>query len=448
MSLIETEAYWNELLQQCSCHGELDEPLSSLATPSGAGGSTGGYPPPGLSDPFNKIVEEIYRTGQFPLHQYKQRLAQYAQHLWAEAERGYGSKLSLNSADTKYLAQLQRNAWQFAAAKAYNELTLITQQLLNKDGKLRSFDDFKGRAIKISNRHNQVLVTEKETLFRSAQMAKRWQSFTADRQRFPLVEFDALIDDRTTDLCRSLDRIVVPVGHPYLQIYWPPNHFFCRLNVRQLVSGTPTPAHQLPYPVIPENFKTNLAAQGKLLPDSKGYFKDLPPAMLADKQTGWIPPEPLMHEQYTGGGSIQVHERMDKDRGNDLLYLGIKLAENSNKVEMMPEIHSVNQQARNLFYPDIPAGNHSNPDMRINGILADLKTPETWGPEKLKRISKNFHDQGAGIGIIYLKNIDESAEDIIAEAKEYYTKGTHATVKELWIVDKAGRVSKLIRNDL
>ena len=271
----------------------------------------------------------------------------------------------------------------------------------------------------------------------------------ADAKRFPYIEFDAIIDDRTTELCRSLDRAIVPAGHPYLSTYWPPNHFYCRLNVRQLVQGIPTPDDKLPYPAIPANFKNNLAAAGKLLPTDGGYFNDTPSSIISDKQMRWVNPQSFIKEKYTGGGSIEAHERMDKDKSNELLYLGIHLAENYNcKIKMMPEIHNYNKQARKLFYPELPISNPSNPDMRINGVLADLATPETWNSEKLKRLANKFNAQNVEIGLISLKNVNATPETIIKEADGFFSKGAYKSLKEIWIVDRSNTLYKYRRKDI
>jgi hypothetical protein len=53
---------------------------------------------------------------------------------------------------------------------------------------------------------------------------------------------------------------------------------------------------------------------------------------------------------------------MDRDRDNNVLNIGISIAREQNKkVEMTPEIHDYNLQARQLFYPEIPETNAFQP---------------------------------------------------------------------------------------
>ncbi|MBK7097428.1 MAG: hypothetical protein IPH58_02475 [Sphingobacteriales bacterium] len=164
--------------------------------------------------------------------------------------------------------------------------------------------------------------------------------------------------------------------------------------------------------------------------------------MLTPTQMRWVNPKPAMHEAYPGGGSIQVHERMDRDKDNNVLNMGIRIARELNKkVEMTPEIHSYNQQARKLFYPEIPATVHRNPDMRIDGKLADLITPQNWSPEKAQRIGAKFNRQGVEIGIISTKNIDDPIVNIIEGFSNYLDKSSKKGIKEIWIINKTGGIS-------
>lgn len=47
----------------------------------------------------------------------------------------------------------------------------------------------------------------------------------------PYWQYDALLDNRTTDTCKSLDGTVMPADGTFWSIYYPPNHFNCRSSV-------------------------------------------------------------------------------------------------------------------------------------------------------------------------------------------------------------------------
>jgi SPP1 gp7 family putative phage head morphogenesis protein len=66
--------------------------------------------------------------------------------------------------------------------------------------------------------------------------AGRWYQLTEPsvlRLR-PFFQFDAVIDDRTTEPCRTWDTTILPAEHEFWLRAWPPIHHGCRSSVRSL----------------------------------------------------------------------------------------------------------------------------------------------------------------------------------------------------------------------
>jgi SPP1 gp7 family putative phage head morphogenesis protein len=51
------------------------------------------------------------------------------------------------------------------------------------------------------------------------------------------VEYSAILDERTTDICRALDGKVFEIGDPALDQVTPPNHFNCRSTLVPVIEG-------------------------------------------------------------------------------------------------------------------------------------------------------------------------------------------------------------------
>lgn len=82
-----------------------------------------------------------------------------------------------------------------------------------------------------------------ETIYRtnvqSAYSAGRWQQQTdpdvlAAR---PYWMYDALLDSRTSALCRGLHGTILPADHDFWKTRYPPNHHGCRSGVRSLTEA-------------------------------------------------------------------------------------------------------------------------------------------------------------------------------------------------------------------
>ncbi|MGQ0739129.1 MAG: phage minor head protein [Bacteroidota bacterium] len=198
--------------------------------------------------------------------------------LWAGVSKGFQATLDSIDWDTpdwNMLASLQRDVWHFSSAKNYTELRQLSGALIGPDGKLRTRSEWMNEAIKINNRAvTQHLSAEYELAVTSSQMAGKWVDIQADKDIFPLLSFDVVMDGRTTEICTNLNGVVVPVDHPYVKTYYPPNHFGCRTTVRKLRNGKVT--ENLPYPEIPDMFRLNLGEQGLIFPPGHAYYSDLP----------------------------------------------------------------------------------------------------------------------------------------------------------------------------
>ena len=77
-----------------------------------------------------------------------------------------------------------------------------------------------------------------ETVFRtntiSAYNAGRWEEIQKYKDDIALLEYVAIDDSRTTEICAALDGVRLPVDDPFWKNHYPPNHFNCRSQVREI----------------------------------------------------------------------------------------------------------------------------------------------------------------------------------------------------------------------
>ncbi len=224
------------------------------------------------------LAKQVYDAKALPANRINKKMVEaFATKYVAAINEGF-KVIDYNTADSQMLERLTKDVYQFSAAKNYHQLKALAQAMLNDDGKLRTFSEFKLEAFKINGEHiNQWLKTEYDTAVASAQMAGKWEQIQADKDLFPLLQFDAVQDDRTTDLCGGFADIIKPADDSFWSLYYPPNHFNCRSTVRQLTDGEITPDNKWSVPDnIPTMFKTNLAEKGLVFPPGHPYWKGLP----------------------------------------------------------------------------------------------------------------------------------------------------------------------------
>ncbi len=236
----------------------------------------------GLTD----MVQQIWKEKGLPEGTInKEVTTEFAKRFFNGVLKGYGKageqfalgKLDYNTPDYNKLASIQKNCWQFAAAKNYQQLRALGNALIGDDGKLRTFSQFKEAAQAINNQQLNWLKTEYNLAVAGGQMASKWVDIEKDEDLFPYLEFDAVMDNRTSEICRPLNGTTLPSSDPFWNMYYPPNHFGCRSTVRQRGgSYKTTPHHDIPSAEIPPMFRVNLAKEGLVFPPKHPYWEDIP----------------------------------------------------------------------------------------------------------------------------------------------------------------------------
>lgn len=234
-----------------------------------------------VTDLINQLIKEIFGDKGIPETIDKNITSYFTERLWQGIAKGYGSNIvnvDYNTPDYDMLASLQRDVVHFSAAKDYSMRRAMANELIDDDGKLRTYTEFRNAAFEIANEHTvHHLQAEYDLSVNAAQMSAKWKRILEDIDTFPLLQFDAVIDNHTTKICFSLNGVVRPVDDPFWGEYYPPNHFGCRSTVRQLDDGDITPSGDIVYPdKVPPMFKINLAKKGLAYPPDHPYYNGLP----------------------------------------------------------------------------------------------------------------------------------------------------------------------------
>lgn len=240
---------------------------------------------PGFAHDLAKMVQQVWENEGMPEGGVNKKVATaFYKELWSGITEGYGMDiggLDYDTPDFNMLNSLQKDVYHFAAAKNYTQLKSLTEALIGTDGKVRSYSEFKTAAYAINDKHvNQWLKTEYNTAIGSAQAASGWVNIEANKDTLGILEFDAVMDSRTTEICSSLNGTRKPVDDPFWKIYYIPNHFGERSIIRQRSGGSITPDSSIVYPDIPEMFKVNLAEKGLAFPPKHPYFIGTPQHVL------------------------------------------------------------------------------------------------------------------------------------------------------------------------
>lgn len=237
-----------------------------------------------------KMVKQVFGLKGMPATLDKAVTRAFYGKLWGAVTDGYGplpAEVDYDTPDGAMINNLRNSVYHFSCAKNYQQLKALTAALVDDKGKLLPWAEYKRAAALINDKFvGQWLETERDTAIACGQMASKWLDIQANKSTLTMLEFDAVNDNRTTQLCKGFDGVIRPVDDNFWDVYYPPNHFKCRSTVRQRSDGKATNLSRVAIPEkIPEMFKVNLAKQGLVFPKGHPYYEGMPDSMMLDKKT-------------------------------------------------------------------------------------------------------------------------------------------------------------------
>jgi len=199
-----------------------------------------------------------------------------------------------DTSDMELLTELRTNIYIFSAAKTYQQVRTMSSAIIGDNGTIVPFKEFREKANETFDLYNKTwLRTEYDTAIGQAQNARKWNDIEKQADVLPLLEYSAVIDARTSDICRPLDGIIAPVKDPIWNKVAPLNHFNCRCLLKQRSDGTPTEAGQKNAKVaevekdMQDLFKMNPGQSGYVFGKQHPYFDVAPKdKALAQKNFG------------------------------------------------------------------------------------------------------------------------------------------------------------------
>ncbi|GHV10285.1 hypothetical protein FACS1894162_3560 [Bacteroidia bacterium] len=187
---------------------------------------------------FNKALKEIYgatlNSSNFPT--INKQLFEITNNAlqtgittqFAKAGLEFGTK------NQAFINEFKYNTSVFSAFKNHRQTEEIIGLLTDENGQVRSFYDFKKRALKVSEDYNvNWLKTEYNTTVRAARSAVNWKQYEADKRMYPNLEY---IESKAKEKRQShLDWVgtILPIDHPWWEAHMPPSDWNCQCSVRQ-----------------------------------------------------------------------------------------------------------------------------------------------------------------------------------------------------------------------
>lgn len=219
-----------------------------------------------------RIAKSLHSGSLKPKDLDKELLTKTYGELSKAASSGWGKDWGkLAKEGDAVVTEIQNNLYYFSAAKTYQQLLDFNAMLVDDNGKIRNFTEFRRKVMTVHETYNRnYLQAEYQTARRSSQAAKNWQKFVKDADLFPNLEYRTVGDERVRDEHDKLDRIIKPINDKFWDSHYPPNGWRCRCSVRQ--SDAPA-SKTTPKVTIDRGFENNVGKSGMVFNDEKHpYF--------------------------------------------------------------------------------------------------------------------------------------------------------------------------------
>lgn len=151
-----------------------------------------------------------------------------AEYLKKSLYEGFGGSLiDFDGKPLELLTELRENIYLFSGAKTYQTVKAM-DAMITEDGEKRSFKEFKEFARNEYDLFNVTWAqTEYDTAVGQGQNAYLWNKIEEDKDVLPLLQYTAVMDANTSEICAPLDGIIKPVDDPFWDVFMPLNHYNC-----------------------------------------------------------------------------------------------------------------------------------------------------------------------------------------------------------------------------
>ena len=366
-----------------------------------------------------------------------------------EAMQFLKSKVPMNKAEWKSLEpKLRFRAFtvaQLGSAEAVDKAKQILLKSFEKGGGTYS-DTWEELKKKVNVNALGIKPGYWENVFRtntqSAYIAGKLQQY--ENTGVAAYQLMVIEDGRTSKICRHLLTasgygMIISVDHPFWKKYgFPPYHFQCRTSIRAIwPSQVGKLGNMVENPTMKSlsKFKVQEGFGGNPL-DNGNWWMMTPQQMeraikygclnrfnreeniFADYNKVW---KGYTRHEGKNGGWYDLYETPPDDwEGGTHPAKPIVdfLVENGYKIKVLPDIQNIPEKYHIEW---------SNPDILINGLLADIKTVESSIVSRLKSAKKQH------VSHVVLKIPDTFTEDDIDEGFQKFKKDYHTYMDILYI---------------
>lgn len=177
---------------------------------------------------------------------------------------------------------LENNGFIFSGLKTFHALREVGLSMLDNQGNVKPFDDFRKDVQQINKNYNvNWLNAEYKHALGSSLMAVKWNDLKQDTDRY-FLQYRTAQDSRVRPDHAALDGITLPADDPFWSKYYPPNGWGCRCQAVQVRRSKYQPSDpkeamklgdEATETLKQQMFRYNAGTEMALFPPKHPYYK-------------------------------------------------------------------------------------------------------------------------------------------------------------------------------
>jgi hypothetical protein len=192
-------------------------------------------------------------------------------------QEGHGedfASFSFDKEDSDMINAMKQSTFTFTAFKNYQEIRSMADLLVDEEGKIKTLSQYKKDALKLHDTYDsRYAAVEYDHAIVSAQAVRMWGDFVKNKDRFPMLKYNAVMDGATTPICSALNGFKARVDSPIWSRYMIPNHFNERSTIDADIDGEESDTKGIDLPEPKGIFDRNVGLDGIVFPPSHPYFQ-------------------------------------------------------------------------------------------------------------------------------------------------------------------------------
>ena len=306
--------------------------------------------------------------------------------------------------DDQFVSALRHNNAVFAAFKTHRLQNDVARQLLDENGVLKPFEQWKNDVLPItSHQCNRWLQTEYDTAVLRARQAANWQQFIEEEDVLPNLKWIPSTSPNPGKDHQQFWNTVLPIAHNFWNQHRPGDRWNCKCELRStdepptaVPDGSDVGSQPQP------GLDNNPGIDAKIFADSHPYIAN---AYQGAQEAVKIAVREMEEWDIdkTYGDRLRINKKADKTELEDNIRAAKDLLDSFKEMTIKIREH--------VLINGVP-----NPEYEINGIIADRKGIHS--PKGISSAFKKAIKQGCQIVVIDLDmNMKEKLLDVESLAR-------------------------------